>query len=162
MRLARPGDEERLWEFCRDGALDSALFPVSESKIREVIYRACNRDTPEAQRQPCVIAIIDGPERIEASVCLDSATPWYSAQWIYQDKWIHVHYLHRNSRHVYHLMQFVHWWHKQTGQVVAFGIETRTDLARKYRFYRRHGTCLGAAFALGLGDSDGKVPDVLE
>jgi hypothetical protein len=151
-----------LWEFCRDGHSDSAIFPISEGKIREVIYRGCNPDSQEAHDHPCVIAIIDGRERIEASVCLDSAQPWYSDEWLWQDKWIHVHYLHRRSRHIYRLMQFVHWWHEQTGSVVAFGIETRTDLARKYRFYRRHGVCLGAAFALGLKEGDGRIPDVLD
>jgi hypothetical protein len=138
--------------------MDSAIFPISEDKIRRVIERGCQQD----KKYPCIIGIIEGLERIEASVCLDSAQPWYSDAWLLQDKWIHVHYLHRRSRHIFRLMAFVHRVHEQTGAVVCFGIETTKDLARKYRFYRRHAPCFGAAFALGIKGGDGQEPPVLE
>lgn len=158
MRLARPSDIPRLMDFVRDGHHDSALFPLAEDKVREVIERGCHHPS----NPPCVIAIIDGPDRIEAAVCLDSVQPWYSDQWLWADRFIQVHYKHRHSRHVFKLMRFVKWWQERTGHIVTFGIETRVDLARKYRFYRRYAPCLGAAFALGVDVGDGNVPEVIE
>lgn len=145
MRLAHPGDEERLWEFCQDGHADSGLFPASEAKVREVIWRGCNQGTP-----PCVIVVIEGRERIEASACLDSAQPWYSDAWVYHDRWLHVHYAHRRSRHLYKLMQFVRWWAERVGAPVFFGIESTTDLERKMKVYSHFGQCVGGAYGLNI------------
>lgn len=140
-----------MWEFCRDGALDSALFPVSEAKMRDVIERGCKR----LSNPPVVIAIIDGPVRIEASVCLAAATPWYApeddeASWVWQDRWIHVHYAHRKSLHLLKLFRFVKWWAAQTKAPVFFGIESVVDVDRKMRVYRRYGQCVGGAFGLNI------------
>src|SRR4051794_23816185 len=103
VRLAGPSDVERLCDFCWVSHADNGLFPLAPAKVVELLKRACWRPN---DRPPAVIALIDGPDRIEAAVCLDAMTHWYSNDWLYVDRFLYVHPAHRRSRHAFRLLQF--------------------------------------------------------
>lgn len=116
----------------------------------------------ERGNPPAVIAVIDGPERIEAAVCLDAIQHWYSDTWFYCDRFLYVHPLHRRSRHAVRLMKFVLWWQEMQQCPVVLSIESfhRTD--RKIDLYRRYGRQIGGSFLIGkLPIETVPTPDVL-
>jgi hypothetical protein len=120
VRLAEPGDVERLCDFCWVSHADNGLFPLAPAKVVELLKRACFRP---ADRPPAVIAMIDGPDRIEAAVCLDAMTHWYSNDWLYVDRFLYVH--------------------------VVLSIETMKEREGKERLYSRYARRVGASFVIG-------------
>ena len=98
---------------------------------------------------PAVIAVIDGPERIEAAVCLDAIQHWYSDTWFYCDRFVYVHPRHRRSRHVFRLLEFAAWWQEIQQCPVVLSIETLQRMEQKIKLYRRFGRQIGGSFLIG-------------
>ena len=147
IRLAGPEDLERVWRLCEIGHADNGAFPLAPSKVIGLLKRALwGRGNP-----PAVIGVIDGPERIEAAVCLDSIQHWYSDTWFYTDRFLYVHPLHRKSRHAFRLLRFCRWWYEANGcsTPIVISIETMNDRESKERLYQRYARRVGASFVIG-------------
>lgn len=135
---------------------DNGLCAMSPSKVMDLLHRVCRGGQP-----PAAIAIIEGPERIEAAICLDAMQHWYSDDWFWVDRFIYVHPLHRKSRRVFTLLRFAEWWHQQTGAPVVLTIETQHDVARKAKLYSRFGRLIGGTFVIGKLPVEENQPVVL-
>jgi GNAT superfamily N-acetyltransferase len=146
VRLAGPDDVERLCDFCWVSHADNGLFPLAPAKVVELLKRACCRP---ADHPPAVIALIDGPDRIEAAACLDAMTHWYSNDWLYVDRFLYVHPAHRRSRHAFRLLQFCRFWYEANGVPVVLSIETMKEREGKERLYSRYARRVGASFVIG-------------
>lgn len=110
----------------------------------EVLHRACRGEQP-----PVVIGLVDGPDRIEAAVCIEAIQHWYSEDWFWIDRFLYVHPSHRKSRHAVRLLRFTCWWSDRMGVPVVMSIETLHQLPRKVRLYSRFGRLVGASFVMG-------------
>lgn len=146
MRYAEPADWPRLQHFCQVMHADNGVFALAAHKVNALLKQACWKQTDVP---PAVIGLIDGPERIEAAVCLQMMQHWYSDQWFYADRFLYVHPAHRRSRHAFKLFQFCRSWHKMVEVPVVLSIETLHDREAKERLYGRYGRRVGASFVIG-------------
>lgn len=142
LRPARLGDEDALYDHLIAAHADNGLAPLDPTKIRPMLCRA-------TRERLAVIAIAPGPERIEASVCLDACPEWYSDAWQYWERWLFVHPAHRRAGHARRLLQFIQWWAQESGSPVVFGVGSSTRMAAKNRLYARYGRAIGAMFVAG-------------
>lgn len=144
LRFARPGDEERLFEFCEAAHADNGQGGMDAQKVRAVIAAACRGET-------YVVALVDGPERIEAAVGLQPMAPWYGddTAWFWTDLFVFVHPLHRQSGHWRKLFRFVRWWAAKVGYPVILYIWPQNgDLMRKTALFARFGRIVGAGIEI--------------
>jgi len=129
------------------GHADNGGFPISPGKVMALVKRACWR----SGNPPAVIGLIDGPDRIEAAVCLDCIQHWYSDAWFWVDRFLYVHPAHRRSRHAIRLLRFCRWWYEANGRSapVVLSIETLNERESKERLYSRYARRVGASFVIG-------------
>lgn len=147
VRIAEPADLDRLWDLCLVGHATNGAFRIAPHKIIAVLKRACWRN-PDA-----VIGLIDGPERIEAAVCLMLGSHWYSEDLYWSDRFLYVHPAHRRSRHAFRLFRFVEWWANVVGAPcgapVVMSIETFDRLGAKEALFGRYARRVGASYLFG-------------
>lgn len=147
MRMAGPGDEGRLFDLFAVAHGENGFGTMDPQIVRDVIAKGCHREG-------AAIALIDGPERVEAVIGLRAEKLWYcsddAANWYWSDLLIYVHPLHRRSRHAPKLFQFARWWGERIAMPVVLGLMPREGLPQKDRMFERHGRRVGALFAIGL------------
>ena len=146
MRFAEPEDYPRLWQFCEVMHADNGVFRLAPHKVISLLKRACWKP---GQPPAAIIGIINGPERVEAAVCLDLMQHWYSDDWFYADRFLYVHPAHRRSRHASKLFTFCERWHKMTDLPLVISIETLYEREAKERLYGRYARRVGASFVFG-------------
>lgn len=142
LRPANRGDEQAVFDLCIAAWKDNGLAGLSELKVWQLIHRVIGQ-------QHGVIAIAPGPERIEAGVCLDAMSEWYSDDWQYWERFLFVHPAHRRAGHEKRLFRFMQWWAQESGAPVIFGVASEKRTAAKTRLYARYGRPLGAMFVTG-------------
>ena len=108
LRLARKGDEDRLFALFCVAHAENGYGDIDEPHVRAIIARGCCGDG-------VVIAMADGPERIEAVLGLHPDKRWYSTpdkpeNYYHTELLLYVHPLHRRSRHAAELFQFAKYW----------------------------------------------------
>jgi GNAT superfamily N-acetyltransferase len=149
MRMATIGDEERIFALFAVAHADNGYGDMDPVEVRARIARGCRGES-------IVIAIIDGPERIEAVIALYPERRWYStdalANWYNTDLLIYVHPGHRRSRHAAKLFQFAKWWANESGMPTVLGVVPKDDLAGKERLFARHGKKIGGWYSVGAKD----------
>ena len=149
VRLAVPGDERRLYDLCAIAHAENGWGVLDPDVVKQAIQKG-------TERQGCVFAIIDGPERIEATLGLQMTCPWFcnpeiGKNWYYSELFWYVHPLHRRSRHAIKLFRFAQWWEQETKTPVLISLMPREDLERKEQFCSRFGTRIGSTFLIGDG-----------
>jgi hypothetical protein len=153
MRLAAAGDEGRLYDLFLMAHMENGWGDVDESIVRTAIARGCKPDG-------VVIALVDGPERIEAAIGLHPVRPWYCSDavgnWYNSDLLIYVHPLHRRSRHAVKLFHFAQWWEAKTGMPALLGLLPKDDLEDKERLFSKFGRRIGGLYVI---DSAGRWPE---
>lgn len=147
VRLAQQGDERRLFDLCCIAHGENGFGTLDLNAPRIAIDRAIRRDE-------LVFAVIDGPDRIEATLGLRMSKPWYcsndSANWYWDDLLFFVHPLHRRSRHAMKLIKFAEWWSDKTQMPVAIMVLPRDgDIERRDKLFRRHASRAGSTFIIG-------------
>jgi hypothetical protein len=145
VRLAVKGDERRVYDAFVVAHAENGFGDVDEKEVRANIAKAC------ATAEGFVIAIIDGPERIEGVLGLRLNKLWYNsaenpANWFWHELIYWVHPLHRRSRHAAKLLKFGQWWGEQTKQRVVIELLPRDDLVEKEKLLSRFGSRIGGAF----------------
>ncbi len=149
LRLAVPGDERRLFDLCVFAHAENGWGTMSPDAVMDGIRKATNREG-------AVFAIIDGPERIEATLGMQLTCPWFcdaneGKNWYWSELFWYVHPLHRRTRHAVKLFHFAQWWEKEVNSPVLISLMPRDDLERKEQFCSRFGTRIGATFLIGDG-----------
>jgi GNAT superfamily N-acetyltransferase len=147
LRLARKGDEDRLFALFCVAHAENGYGDIDESHVRAIIARGCCGDG-------VVIAMADGPERIEAALGLHPEKRWYSTpdkpeNYYHTELLLYVHPLHRRSRHAAALFQFAKYWEEYTGLPVVLGLMPKDDLEIKERLFERHGRKVGSLYMIG-------------
>ena len=146
VRMAERGDERRLYDIFMFAHGENGFGSVDETTVREAIRKCC-------EREGLALALIDGPERVEAVLGLRLTTLWYAKQddpanWYWIDMLFYVHPLHRRTRHAAKLFQFAKWWEEQIKQPVILELMPRGDLERKEKLFGHFGHRIGASFAM--------------
>lgn len=131
VHIALPSDEEGLFPILMMAHEESAVMPLSEARVHEII-------TTSTRRKGGVIGLIRGGERIEGVLCLRLARMPYSDEWHLEDIANYVHPLHRKSNHAKNLIQFGHWMAEQMGFPLLIGILSAKRLESKRKFYQRY------------------------
>ncbi len=135
--MAGPSDEADLMDMLRrmhKGRL------MSEDIVRAEVQRAItpNRNAPDAGQAIC--AIIGEPGRIEASIGLAMASPWYSSAQFIGPRWFHVVPEYRRQDHARALILFA----KYAADALHMTLHIRNDIlasqeaAAEDRLWKRH------------------------
>lgn len=145
VRMAQPGDEKRLYDLFVMAHAENGFGDMDPVVVQRAISKGCHREG-------VAIALIDGPERVEAVIGLMAEKRWYSTDapenWFWTDMLLYVHPLHRRSKHAAKLFQFVKWWQAKIGMRVVIGVLAREDGERKKRLFGRQGREIGAVFEI--------------
>jgi N-acetylglutamate synthase-like GNAT family acetyltransferase len=143
IRLATPADEDRLFDFLMLLHGENALFPVSDSKVREIIRQG-------TLQQGGVIGIIDGADgSIEASVGLIVDSWWYTNAPSLNERWNFVRQDCRHSPHAKNLIQFSKRAAQHLGVPLIMGIISTRRTEAKVRLYKRQMEYVGGYFMSG-------------
>lgn len=147
VRVARPGDEDAVYNLLLGLYSENALFTLSEHKARETIRYA-------TEKRGGWIGVIDGPNGLEATIGMALETFWYTDQWHLSEYWNYVAPEHRQSNHARRLIDYAKWVADGIGVPLIMGIMTTDRLAPKMRLYQRQLSQVGAFFQHGMS-SDG-------
>lgn len=144
LRLAQPGDQKRLFDFCLTAYAENGFGGIDHGEVRRVIEAVVWRDN-------CVFGIIDGPEKIEAGLGLLATKLWYGGEgdWFWSELLLYVHPQHRRSRHAAKLLQFADWWSRHSAAPVSISLTPADRLVAKERLFSRYGKRVGATFLIG-------------
>lgn len=154
IRFCAESDRERLLAFVKAGHDESAMFSLSENKVKSVIDHGIN--PPKDERGGIVhlvmIGIIDAPDKdmIAASVALEYTQPWYSDDWVLYEMWNNVHKDYRKSTYAQDLIKFVKWISDSTQRPLGMQIYTTERLTAKIELYRRKMPQVGALFVYNM------------
>lgn len=146
LRMAHPGDEDRLFSLFAMAHAENGFGDLDPIVVKAAIERGCRGDS-------IAIALVDGPERIEAAIGLHPEKRWYSTNdttnWYSSDLLIYVHPMHRRSRHAVRLLQFARYWEERTGIPVILGLMPKDDFEGKEKLFERYGRKVGSLFLIG-------------
>lgn len=145
LRLARPGDEERLFDICLEAYRENGFAGIDQDNVRAIIGAACRSENGY------VMAFVDGPACIEAVIGLQPQRSWFGddASWFYTDLLAYVRAQFRASRHAVKLLRFAQWWAEQAGSPVLFNVFPREGFERKAAFFARFGRIAGVTVQFG-------------
>jgi GNAT superfamily N-acetyltransferase len=148
VRMARPEDEEAVWQLLLLLGAENAILPWSEKKVRAAIRHG-------TRGEGGIVGVIDGPGGIEASVGLQFSQFWYTEAWHLNELWLHVHPDHRATTHAKRLVEFAKWCADrlstpETNIPLLFGVVTRHRLLPKMRLFQRQAPQIGALFLHGI------------
>lgn len=160
IRFCKESDRDRLLAFVRAGHDESAMFTLSEEKVRKVIDHGINppRDDRGGIIHLVMIGIIDAPDdpsRIAASLAVEYTQPWYSEDWVLYELWNNVHKDYRKSTYAQDLIKFGKWVSDSTGRPLGMQIYTTERLTPKIELYRRKMPQVGALFVYGMDKCHG-------
>lgn len=143
VRLADASEMEDLVSLMKEAAEEQALFPVSETKARDMLNRAF-------LRQGGIVGVIGPKGGIEAALYMILAQPLYSEDWHAEEVFQVVRPAFRRSTHAKSLLQFAKRCHHDLGIPVLMGVLHNVRTEAKVRLYRRQlGAPVGAFFIYG-------------
>lgn len=154
IRFCNEGDRNALLDFVRAGHDESAMFTLSDTKVKTVIDHGIN--PPKDERGGVVhlvmIGVIDKPEGggIAASVAVEYTQPWYSDDWVLYELWNNVHKDYRKSTYAQDLIKFVKWISDSAKRPLGMQIYTTERLTPKIELYRRKMPQVGALFVYNM------------
>lgn len=151
IRFCNEGDREALLAFVRAGHDESAMFTLSDAKVKTVIEHGINppRDDKGGVVHLVMIGIIDAPDergRIAASLAVEYTQPWYSDDWVLYELWNNVDKDYRKSTYAQDLIKFGKWISDSTRRPLGMQIYTTQRLTPKIELYRRKMQQVGALF----------------
>lgn len=149
MRMATIGDEDRIYALFVVAHAENGYGTMDPIVVKAMIHRGCRGES-------IVIALIDGPERIEAAIALTPEKRWYASDaqenWHNTDLLLYVHPLHRRSRHAVKLFQFGKWWAEESKMPTILGVFAKDDMERKEALFSRYGKRVASSYEVGGGD----------
>ena len=135
IRFCNEGDRDNLLAFVRAGHDESAMFTLSDAKVRAVIDHGINppRDEKGGVNHLVLIGIIDAPDGkgIAASIAIEYTQPWYSDDWVLYELWNNVHRDYRKSTYAQDLIKFGKWISDSTSRPLGMSIYTTQRLEAK-------------------------------
>jgi GNAT superfamily N-acetyltransferase len=154
VRIAAPADENRLFAFVWNAYEETPHAPKSESRVRDVVRAAVNRESMDFNGtvlMPPIFGLIDGSAGIEAAVGLYPEQWWYSDSYALKGFFFFVHpdYRRGTSSHTKALREFAI---KFAADAAVPLLETSYGApdAPKHRIYAKHMTPIGIIYGIGL------------
>ena len=130
VHIAEQKDEEELMVLCRNLALENAMFPVSDDKVRAMLRRAFNREGG-------VLGIIGESGKIEGMIYMMVSTFWYSDKPYLEELFLYVSPEYRKSKNAIELMKFSKWCSDQSGFALVIGVISNEKTEGKVKLYQR-------------------------
>lgn len=154
IRFCQEKDRDKLLTFVREGHDESAMFSLSDAKVRSVIAHALEppRDASGSVNHLVIIGIIDAPDKdaIAASLAIEYTQPWYSDDWVLYELWNNVRPDYRKSTYAQDLIRFGKWLSDETQRPLGMQIYTTDRLEPKIALYRRKMPQVGALFVYNM------------
>ena len=148
VRIARPDEEDKIFDVLIMLSEENAIAPTNEERIRAMIRRC--RGPENGKMRDGVIGLIDAPNGggIAATCAVVMSQPWYSLAWYCEEIWTYVLPDYRAAKmgHAKALLNFEKWWAEQLGMPLFVGIISKTRTLGKMRLYSREMPLVGASF----------------
>jgi hypothetical protein len=155
VRFCNEDDRDLLLAFVRAGHEESAMFTLSDEKVKKVIDHGINppKDDSGNINHLVMIGIIEDPKdknKIAASLAVEYTQPWYSEDWVLYELWNNVHKDYRRSTYAQDLIKFGKWISDSTKRPLGMQIYTTERLTPKIELYRRKMPQVGALFVYNM------------
>lgn len=152
VKLARVGDEAKIFDFFCEAHHDNGFFPISSKKVIDMIMRGCKNEGAS------IGLIRDQKGNIEAASGLILECAWYSDTWFLSELLNYVAEAHRRSGHAKALLKFQKDTAVYLSRAMGYnvpvipGILTRKRLEPKMRLFQREFQQVGALFVFNAAD----------
>lgn len=154
--MARPEDEDALYNLLLGLHKENGIFTVDEQRSREFIRQA-------TERRGGVIGVIRG-EMLEGTIGMVLDQWWYTSDWCLSERWCYVHPSFRRKNHARRLVDFAKFCAAELKVPLQMGIMSTKQTEAKMRLYRRQLTPIGelylykngAPVVTGMEMSDGR------
>lgn len=130
VRKARRSDRDELMEMCRTLHAENGQFSFSDRKLAEMLERAFNSNG-------AVIGVIGTPGKLEASICLNFSSYYYTDDIHLGECWNFVLPEYRRSTNAKDLIKFGMRCADELGVPFITGIISNERTEAKVRLYRR-------------------------
>ena len=153
VRMCGQNDRKKLLDFVQSGHDESAIFTLSENKVRRIIEDGVSGN----KEHLVIIGVIDAPDRdmIAASIAIEYTQAWYSDDWGLYELWNNVHKDYRKTSYAQDLINFGKKISDQTNRPFAMSIFTTERVEQKVALYRRKMPQVGALFVYNLNKAHG-------
>lgn len=158
VRMAKYGDEVKMFDAIVAGHADNGLWVLSPLKILKLIQNAVRSD--KTAQEPVVGIIENEDGDIGAMTCFQLETFWYTDEWHISELFNWVHPDHRASKHAQELMSFQRDFADKmselTGHKIALitGVMSVKRLEAKMNLFARKYPQIGALYAYNLDIPD--------
>lgn len=143
IRLAKPEDEEEIYQICAMLHSENGIFPMSPEKVRARI-RECT------EQRGGIIGVIGAPGEIEGIICLTLGSLWYSDAICLDEHFNYVLPNHRKSENAKEMILFAKACAMELKLPLMIGILSNERTEAKVRLYQRQlGAPSGAFFLIG-------------
>jgi N-acetylglutamate synthase-like GNAT family acetyltransferase len=141
VRIATAVDEAALFDLVLEAHDDNGIFGKSEAKLREWASNFAKNDGLR------VAGVIDGADgRIVGCVALVLSQPWYSDQWVIEDRLVYVRRDCRRTHHARDLVLFAKSYSEALGVPLVISVLPKERWQDKSKFFSRYLKQAGTAF----------------
>ena len=152
VRLAKPSDEDQIFELLLLLHAENGMFGVNPFKVREGIRWA-------TRRKGGIIWVVNEGPLVVASLGMLITTDWYSDDEYLLERWNYVHPNYRRSDYGRRMLEQAKatsdWFTRsarrdgRSDMLFMCGINSFDRTEAKVRLYARHMPCIGAYFLYG-------------
>ena len=139
VRLARVGDENAIFELCKQLHEENGLFDMDDESVMTVIKSATSGNGG-------IIGIIDGEDGLEGIICLIIDKFWYSKEWFLCELFNFVPNKYRRSTRAKSLLAFGKKCSDEMHLPLVIGIISNIRTEAKIKLYERQLPKAGAFF----------------
>lgn len=145
VRLADERDQDELFEMTRLLHGEIGIFPICESKVRDMIREAV---TGPPEQRGGLIGAIGEPGAIQGSICLQLGSYWYTDENVFSERWNFVLPGFRHTSASQDLIAFARTMSDHFEIPLMISVVSNDRTAAKVRLYRKQlGEPIGAFFA---------------
>jgi hypothetical protein len=130
VRIGEPSDFQELFRICCLLHAENGSHSFNELKVREIIWRAVNRDGG-------IVAVIGPHDDIKAMLLLTIDEIFYSDEQVLNERWHFVRPDCRRSDFAKQMIKFAKKCADETGLMLYIGIISEKQLEAKRRLYER-------------------------
>lgn len=145
VRLARPQDEDAIFELLIVMHEENGLFEMDEDAVRNMLRHVVDN-------QNGVIGVIGGKSGIEAAICLTIDKLWYAKTWCLNDVFNFVAPQYRRSTRAKSLINFAKKYSDEIGIPLFMGIVSNVRTEAKIKLLERQMRKAGAFFIYNYED----------
>lgn len=151
VRVGAPEDIDEIFEMSTILHAENGIFALDETKVRAFLKRMLAQEDG-------IIGVIGPPGAIEASLCLEIASQWYSSVKFLSEVWNFCLPKYRRSENAKVLIEFAKACSLATQLPLMIGILSNQRTEAKVRLYQRQlGASAGAFWLHGAQTGQGEA-----